>query len=29
MDLDFSGSGHTGAAFVELIQVTRDGHFVC
>lgn len=28
MDLDFSGGGHTGASFVDLVQVTRDGRFV-
>jgi hypothetical protein len=28
MDLDFSVGGHTGASFVDLVQVTRDRHFV-
>jgi ABC-type branched-subunit amino acid transport system substrate-binding protein len=28
MDLDFTGGGHTGASFVDLVQVTREGHFV-
>lgn len=28
MDVNFTGGGHTGSRFVELVQVTRDGRFV-
>jgi len=28
MDVDFSGGGHTGSSFIDLVQVTHDGQFV-